>query len=79
MASFTTSPRVSRDDLEPALLLQPQHVADRGVLCGAEGFVGNLLLGMLAERPAQGLRPQQAADMVGLEWRAAVRFDAHAL
>src|ERR1700692_3551100 len=57
------------DEFQPDLLLQPHHAADSivldaGPLCGWD-------LALLRGRPRRDQRigPDQAADMVGAEWR----------
>src|SRR3954462_13168396 len=57
------------DDRQTALFLQPDHLADGVVLGCAQLVLGNLACRVLAERLAQLLGTQQAADMVGAEGR----------
>ena len=62
-------------DAEAGLLLQPHDVADALVLDTGEFRVADLGRGVAAERLAQRRRPQQAADVVGPEGRAAVAHE----
>ena len=64
-------------DLEAAVLLQADYIADRCVLRCAKGVFGELALGMLAECLPQFLRPQQTADVVGAERGTSVWLRAH--
>jgi len=53
------------DHLQAAVFLQPDDVADGGVLRRAQFALAELAAGALAEGFAQRLGPQQAADVVG--------------
>ena len=53
------------DDLQAAVLLQADDIADRLVLRGAHLGLAEPLLGMRAKGLAQLLRAQQAADVIG--------------
>ena len=68
-----------RRHLKSDLFLQAHDGADAIVLNARELVVSDLVGGMPAERLPQGLRPQQAADVVGAKRRAAIRTHAHAL
>src|SRR5207302_6631332 len=57
------------DDRQAAALLQADHVADAFVLHRTQFGLGNLSQRALAERLAQPLRTQQAADMVSAKGR----------
>ena len=57
--------------LQADLLLQIDHVADVLVLQPTERAVIDFAGSVPAKCLAQGLRPQEAADMVGTNWRAA--------
>ena len=67
-----------RRHLKSDLFLQAHDGADAVVLNARELVVSDLVGGMPAERLPQGLRPQQAADVVGAKRRTAIRTDAHA-
>jgi len=57
------------DHAEPNLLLQPNGVADRGILGGNEARLVQVAGRKGAKRLAQLGRAQQAADMVGAKRR----------
>ena len=58
-------------DLQAHVLLHADDVADALVLDLGKARIVEFPGMMVAERLTQGRRPQQAADMVGAEWRAA--------
>jgi hypothetical protein len=68
-----------RRHLKSNLVLQAHDGTDAVVLNARELVVSDLVGGMTAERLSQGLRPQQAADVIGAKRRAAIRTNAHAL
>ena len=57
------------DRFEPDLLLQPHRLADRLVLDAGKLGRGELVAVARLARPAQLLRAQQGADMIGAERR----------
>ena len=64
------------DDLQAGVLLQLHHIADGALLDGDELGIVGALAAVLAERLAQLLGAQQAADMIGAEGRALRVFRA---
>ena len=64
-------------DLQPDLLLHLHDIADALILNLRKMRVVDALARMVAECLTQHLRPQQAADMVGAERRAALRLFDH--
>ena len=60
------------DHLQADLFLQGDHVADALVLQRGELHIVHLLGGVPAEGLPQGAWTQQAADMIGTKWRAAL-------
>jgi hypothetical protein len=56
-------------NLSPISFLFPDRPFDLAVLDRAQRLGGNLVAVTLGARLLQRWRPQQAADMVGAEWR----------
>ena len=65
-------------NLKPDLLLQRDHVLDALVLHASKLILAHVPAAVPAEGLAQGLRPQQTADVVGAERRAALKARGHA-
>ena len=66
------------DDLQPDLLLHLHDIADAVILDLSQNAHHRCACAhVIAERLAQHLRPQQAADMIGTERRAALRLFDH--
>ncbi len=57
-------------------LLQAHGVFDRAVLCGGERRLIDLATNKVSAQVEQFLRPQQASDMLGAEWRVQIRRPA---